>query len=62
MGRLPFAPDAELTGPDRLVLSILQKQYEAYEDSPQESNSELVDDSDDSTTKRSQFVAPSPEG
>lgn len=62
MGRLPFPPDAELTGPDRLVLSVLQKEYEVYEDTPKSKSSDAAEESDDSTTKHSEFVAPSPEG
>jgi hypothetical protein len=62
MGRLPFPPDAELTGPDRLVLSVLQKQYEAHELTPSKESSEAAEESDDSAVKHSEFVAPSPEG
>jgi hypothetical protein len=62
MGRLPFPPDAELTGPDRLVLSVLQKQYEVYETAFSKESSEAAEESDDSAVKRSEFVAPSPEG
>jgi hypothetical protein len=62
MGRLPFPPDAELTGPDRLVLSVLQKQYEAHETAPSQESSEAAEESDDSAVKHSEFVAPSPEG
>jgi hypothetical protein len=59
MGRLPFPPDAELTGPDRLVLSVMQKQYEAHELT---ADVDAAEESDDSAKKRSEFVAPSPEG
>lgn len=62
MGRLPFPPDAELTGPDRVVLSILQKEFELHKDVPSKVAADLADDSDDSTAKRSEFVSPSPEG
>jgi hypothetical protein len=62
MGRLPFPPDAELTGPDRLVLSILQKEYELYEDAPPRRVTDAAEESDDSATKHSEFVVPSPEG
>lgn len=59
MGRLAFPPDAELTGPDRLVLSILQKDYESRSDSLP---SDAAEESDNSVTKHSKFVTPSPEG
>lgn len=62
MGRLPFPPDAELTGPDRVVLSILQKEYESHKDSSDNVSSEVADESDDSASKHSKFVSPSPEG
>ncbi|CAO2657146.1 Nn.00g032720.m01.CDS01 [Neocucurbitaria sp. VM-36] len=61
MGRLPFPPDAELTGPDRVVLAILQKEYEAYGDPSKIASSEVAEESDDSATKHSEFVSPSPE-
>jgi len=62
MGQLSFPFDAELTGPDRLVLSTLQKQYEAHDASTHTEVQEAGDESDDSVTKHSEFVAPSPEG
>jgi len=62
MGRLPFPPDAELTGADRTVLSILQKDYELCKPALDRLSSETVEDSDDSATKHSEFVSPSPEG
>ncbi|OAK94472.1 hypothetical protein IQ06DRAFT_260671 [Phaeosphaeriaceae sp. SRC1lsM3a] len=61
MGHLPFPPDAELTGPDRVVLSVLQKQYELNGEAPHPRASDSADDSDDSAVKHSEFVAPSPE-
>jgi hypothetical protein len=62
MGHLSFPLDAELTGPDRLVLSVLQKQYEAHVETTDLKNQDAAEDSDDSATKHSEFVAPSPEG
>jgi hypothetical protein len=62
MGRLPFPPDAELTSPDRLVLSLMAKEYEAFGETPEKSVTDTAEESDDSATKRSEFVAPSPEG
>jgi hypothetical protein len=62
MGRLPFPPDAELTGPDRLVLSLMAKEFEAHGEAPKKEAADAAEESDDSATKRSQFVAPSPEG
>jgi hypothetical protein len=61
MGALPFPPDAELTGPDRIVLGILQKEYELHKDASVVT-SDAAEDSDNSATKHSKFVAPSPEG
>lgn len=62
MGALPFPPDAQLTGPDRIVLDILQKECELHEDASTETTDAAADDSDDSVTKHSKFVLPSPEG
>ena len=62
MGRLPFPPDAELTGPDRLVLDILRKEYELQEDASPRNIPDAAEDSDDSATKHTEFVVPSPEG
>lgn len=62
MGRLAFPLDAELTGPDRLVLGVLQKQYETYPVPSESSNSSDTEESDDPATKHSEFVSPSPEG
>jgi hypothetical protein len=62
MGRLPFPPDAELTGPDRVVLGIMQKEYELHGSAPESKALDAGEDSDDSATKHSEFVAPSPEG
>ncbi|KAH7402855.1 hypothetical protein BKA66DRAFT_10660 [Pyrenochaeta sp. MPI-SDFR-AT-0127] len=61
MGRLPFPADAELTGPDRVVLSVLQKEYESHENAPDKPSSETAEESDDSAKKHSKFVSPSPE-
>ncbi|KAF1914037.1 fatty acid desaturas-like protein [Ampelomyces quisqualis] len=61
MGRLPFPPDAELTVPDRAVLSVLQKEYEAHQDKTDARARDTAEESDDSATKHSEFVAPSPE-
>jgi hypothetical protein len=62
MGKLAFALDAELTGPDRVVLNILQKDYELYGAKPAKSSADAAEDSDDSGVKHSEFVTPSPEG
>ncbi|KAH9868801.1 hypothetical protein J1614_007875 [Plenodomus biglobosus] len=61
MGRLPFPADAELTGPDRVVLEVLRKEYEAFTDLPRETSVDVAEESDDSMAKKTQFVAPSPE-
>jgi hypothetical protein len=62
MGQLAFPLDAELTGPDRLVLSVLQKQYEAHGAVADTKAQDASDESDDSALKHSEFVVPSPEG
>jgi hypothetical protein len=62
MGRLAFEPDPELTGPDRLVLGVLQKEYEVHGSESGNVDLDVSDESDNSATKRSEFVAPSPEG
>jgi hypothetical protein len=62
MGQLPFPPDAELTSADRLVLGVLQKDYGLHDGASNKPLSDAAEESDDSATKRSEFVAPSPEG
>jgi hypothetical protein len=62
MGKLHFPPDAQLTGPDRLILGFLEKDYEAYDQAKEGIPSDVADESDDSATKRTEFVSPSPEG
>ena len=62
MGKLEFPLDKELTGPDRIVLEILQKEYELYETRPAKSTLDAAEDSDDSGVKHSEIVTPSPEG
>ncbi|KAI4629717.1 uncharacterized protein J4E87_002903 [Alternaria ethzedia] len=61
MGKLAFPLDKELTGPDRVVLNILQKEYELHEAKPAESSTDAAEDSDDSGIKHSEIVTPSPE-
>ena len=64
MGRLPFPPDEELTPADRVVLNLLRKEYESHEDEDglDECSADAAEDSDNSATKVSKFVSPSPEG
>jgi hypothetical protein len=62
MGKLHFPPDAQLTGPDRLILDFLEKDYEAHDQAKRRVSSDVAEESDDSTTKRTEFVSPSPEG
>jgi hypothetical protein len=62
MGRLAFPLDTELTGPDRVVLNILQKEYELHQVTPAKPITDAAEDSDDSGVKHSEFVTPSPEG
>jgi hypothetical protein len=61
MVNLYFQPDAQLTTQDRMVLDILQKDYERHQNKdsqPQES----LSDSDDSDVKHTRFDSASPEG
>lgn len=62
MGKLAYPIDAELTGPDRVVLNILQKEYELHDHAAAGSTSDAAEDSDDSGVKHSKVVTPSPEG
>jgi hypothetical protein len=62
MGKLHFPPDAQLTGPDRLILGFLEKDYETYDQAKEGTPSDTADESDDSATKRTEFVSPSLEG
>ena len=62
MGKLHFPPAADLTGADKLVLGHLQKDYEQHDSKPKTVPIDAAEESDDSTTKRTEFVSPSPEG
>lgn len=62
MGKLAYPLDPKLTSQDRIVLNILQKEYELHGDHGNGSPSDAGDDSDDSGTKHSKPVIPSPEG
>jgi hypothetical protein len=62
MGKLHFPPAADLTGPDRLVLDHLQKDYEQVNLKVKAVPVDASEESDDSATKRTEFVSPSPEG
>jgi len=62
MGRLPFPADAQLTGPDRVILEVLRKEYESHQHAPSKASLDPADESDDCATKQTQFVSPSPEG
>lgn len=62
MVNLYFQPDAALTPQDRMVLDVLQKDYNRYEKETSTAQLDASEDSDDSAVKRTQFVAPSPEG
>lgn len=62
MGKLHFPPAADLTGPDKLVLGHLQKDYEQFDSTHKVAPNDAAEESDDSATKRTEFVSPSPEG
>ncbi|KAH6620527.1 hypothetical protein C7974DRAFT_235770 [Boeremia exigua] len=61
MGKLHFQPPADLTVADKLVLGHLQKDYEQIESTPPAVPIDAAEESDDSVTKRTDFVSPSPE-
>lgn len=62
MGKLHFPPAADLTGADKLVLGHLQKDYEQFKPTSKALPVDVAEESDDSATKRTEFVSPSPEG
>lgn len=62
MGKLHFPPAADLTAADKLVLGHLQKDYEQFDSEPKAVPVDAAEESDDSATKRTEFVSPSPEG
>lgn len=62
MGKLHFPPAADLTGPDRLVLAHLQKDYERFDSKVKTVSIDVAAESDDSMAKRTLFVSPSPKG
>lgn len=62
MGKLHFPPAADLTVPDRLVLGHLQKDFEKFDSEVKTVPTDAAEESDDSVTKRTVFVSPSPEG
>ncbi|KAF2702736.1 hypothetical protein K504DRAFT_464883 [Pleomassaria siparia CBS 279.74] len=55
MVNLYFQPDAQLTVPDRMVLDILQKDYEDQQKQPTSSTTEASEDSDDSAVKHTRY-------
>lgn len=62
MGKLHFPAPADLTGADKLVLGHLQKDYEKSDLKAKIGPADAAEESDDSATKRTEFVSPSPEG
>lgn len=62
MGKLHFPPAADLTVADKLVLAHLQKDYEQVDSNSKVVSVNAAEESDDSLTKRTEFVSPSPEG
>jgi hypothetical protein len=62
MGKLAYPLDAKLTGQDRVILNILQKEYELHGDAGTQPPSDAGEDSDDSGIKHSKTISPSPEG
>ena len=61
MGKLYYPHAADLTVADKLVLGHLEKDYANFEVKPDASPVD-AEESDDSATKRTEFVSPSPEG
>jgi hypothetical protein len=62
MGKLYYPHAADLTVADKLVLGHLEKDYENFEVKPDASPVDAAEESDDSATKRTEYVSPSPEG
>jgi len=62
MGKLHFPPAADLTNADKLVLGHLQKDYEQFNTESKPLPVDTAEESDDSATKRTEFVSASPEG
>lgn len=62
MGKLAFPFDPKLTTQDRIILNILQKEYELHGDAAAGPSSDADEDSDDSGIKHSKIITPSPEG
>ena len=61
MVNLYFQPDAQLTDADRMVLDILQNDYEQQRSKQASAAPEVSEDSDDSTVKHTRYAA-TPEG
>ena len=61
MVNLYFQPDAQLSPQDRIVLDILQKDYERHKKDNVKSQ-QASEDSDDSGVKHARFDSASPEG
>lgn len=61
MVNLYFQPDAQLTAQDRMVLDILQKDYDRHKHSNGQ-REQTPEDSDDSGEKHTRFDSASPEG
>ncbi|KAF2681213.1 hypothetical protein K458DRAFT_310035 [Lentithecium fluviatile CBS 122367] len=61
MVNLYFQPDAQLTAQDRMVLDILQKDYERHQNKDSKLPREPSSDSDDSVVKHTRFDSSSPE-
>jgi hypothetical protein len=63
MVNLYFAPDAQLTVPDRMVLDALQKDYELFQGKEKRNPGAIdAEDSDDSGAKHPRYDSVSPEG
>lgn len=61
MVNLYFQPDAQLTPQDRIVLDLLQKDYQRHQHASRPPR-EPASDSDDSGVKHTRFDSSSPEG
>jgi hypothetical protein len=61
MVNLYFAPDAQLTKQDRMVLDVLEKNYKRYQKKPIALR-EGSEDSDDSGVKHTRYDSTSSEG
>lgn len=62
MVNLYFQPDAQMTVPDRMVMDILQKEYEQHKEPSGLKRESSSDSVDSAPVKHTRFEADTPEG